>query len=80
MSEDRNWRNLYVLWSLFYKDFGCISHTYYLHRSSYIIFKVFDTELIGEGAIGTYNHANQDLLTPDRIVVPGRARMYAQVK
>ena len=52
----------------------------YLHRSSYIIFEVFDTELIGEGAIGTYNHANQDLLTPDRIVVPGRARMYAQVK
>ena len=55
-----------------------------LHTSTGVhtknVFKVFDTELIGEGAIGTYNHANQDLLTPDRIVVPGRARMYAQVK
>jgi len=48
-------------------------------RANILVTEVFDTELIGEGAIGTYNHANQDLLTPDRIVVPGRARMYAQV-
>jgi len=48
-------------------------------RANILVTEVFDTELIGEGAIGTYNHANQDLLTLDRIVVPGRARMYAQV-
>ncbi len=47
---------------------------------NYLCFQVFDTELIGEGAIGTYNHANQELLTSDRIVVPGRARMFAQVR
>ena len=29
---------------------------------------------------GTYNHANSQLLTKDRIVVPGVARMFAQVE
>ena len=67
---------------LFYQEFSYIYNIpiTYTGVHTYIILKVFDTELIGEGAIGTYNHANQDLLTPDRIVVPGRARMYAQVK
>ena len=44
------------------------------------ILQVFDTELIGEGAISTYNHANTHLLTPDRLVVPGTARIFAQVR
>jgi len=48
-------------------------------RANILVTEVFDTELIGEGAIGTYNHANRELLTDDRIVVPGRARMFAQV-
>ncbi|XP_023340534.1 protein arginine N-methyltransferase 7 isoform X2 [Eurytemora carolleeae] len=47
-------------------------------RANILVTEVFDTELIGEGAIGTYNHANQELLSQDRIVVPGIARMFAQ--
>jgi len=47
-------------------------------RANILVTEVFDTELIGEGAIGTYNHANRDLLTQDRLVVPGVARMFAQ--
>ena len=48
-------------------------------RANILVTEVFDTELIGEGAIGTYNHANTHLLTEDRLVVPGVARMFAQV-
>eukprot|EP00090_Calanus_glacialis_P010298 TRINITY_DN18678_c0_g1_i1.p1 TRINITY_DN18678_c0_g1~~TRINITY_DN18678_c0_g1_i1.p1 ORF type:complete len:702 (-),score=219.83 TRINITY_DN18678_c0_g1_i1:21-2126(-) len=48
-------------------------------RANILVTEVFDTELIGEGAIGTYNHANKYLLSPDRLVVPGIARIYAQV-
>ena len=40
-------------------------------RANILVTEVFDTELIGEGAIGTYNHAAANLLTEDRIVVPG---------
>ena len=32
-------------------------------RANILITEVFDTELIGEGAIGTFNHANRELLT-----------------
>jgi len=49
------------------------------HRANILVTEVFDTELIGEGAISTYNHANEHLLTEDRLVVPGFARLYAQV-
>merc|ERR1719367_1464992 len=48
-------------------------------RANILVTEVFDTELIGEGAISTYNHANQFLLTEDRLVVPGMARIWAQV-
>ena len=44
-----------------------------------IVTEVFDTELIGEGAIATFRHALDNLLTPDCIVVPSRGRMYVQV-
>ena len=40
-------------------------------RANILVTEVFDTELIGEGAIGTYNHAAAHLLTEDRVVVPG---------
>ena len=40
-------------------------------RANILVTEVFDTELIGEGAIGTYNHAAANLLTKDRFVVPG---------
>ena len=49
------------------------------HRANILVTEVFDTELIGEGAISTYNHAARELLTEDRLVVPGVARVWAQV-
>ena len=48
-------------------------------RANILVTEVFDTELIGEGAISTYNHAAKHLLTDDRLVVPGVARIWAQV-
>ena len=48
-------------------------------RANILVTEVFDTELIGEGAISTYNHAATHLLTSDRLVVPGVARVWAQV-
>ena len=47
-------------------------------RANILVTEVFDTELIGEGAISTYNHAAAELLTSDRLVVPGVARIWAQ--
>jgi len=32
------------------------------HRANVLVTEVFDTELIGEGAIGTFNHAHKFLL------------------
>lgn len=32
-------------------------------KANVLVTEVFDTELIGEGAIGTFNHAHQSLLT-----------------
>lgn len=32
-------------------------------RANILVTEVFDTELIGEGAIGTYNHAHDYLLS-----------------
>ena len=32
-------------------------------RANLLVTEVFDTELIGEGAVGTYNHAHKHLLT-----------------
>lgn len=48
-------------------------------RANILVTEVFDTELIGEGAISTYNHAARELLTEDRLVVPSVARVWAQV-
>lgn len=49
-------------------------------RANILVTEVFDTELIGEGAIETFNHAVQNLLTPDAIVVPDKAIIYVQVR
>ena len=35
-------------------------------RANILVTEVFDTELIGEGAIGTFNHAHEHLLTVRR--------------
>jgi len=32
-------------------------------KANLLVTEVFDTELIGEGAIGTFNHAHKHLLT-----------------
>ncbi|XP_067651513.1 protein arginine N-methyltransferase 7-like [Haliotis asinina] len=48
------------------------------HRANVLVTEVFDTELIGEGAIGTFNHAHRELLVDDCIVIPRAANMFAQ--
>lgn len=48
-------------------------------RANILVTEVFDTELIGEAAIATFNHAHQYLLTDDCIVVPCEGTLYAQV-
>ena len=40
-----------------------------LERANILVTEVFDTELIGEGAIGTFNHANKHLLTVHSILM-----------
>ena len=37
-------------------------------RANILVTEVFDTELIGEGAISTFNHAHDYLLTEVRIL------------
>ena len=48
-------------------------------RANILVTEVFDTELIGEAAIATFNHAHEHLLTSDCIVVPCEGTIYAQV-
>lgn len=56
------------------------SYTADLNRKAdLLVAELFDTELIGEGAIQTYKHAVQNLLTPDAILVPMRARIFCQL-
>lgn len=48
-------------------------------RANILVTEVFDTDLIGEGAIPTFQHATECLLTSDCIVVPHSATVYCQV-
>lgn len=48
-------------------------------RANILVAEVFDTELIGEGAINTYNHAHQHLMETDCICVPDSATIFVQV-
>ncbi|EDV98353.1 protein arginine N-methyltransferase 7 isoform X1 [Drosophila grimshawi] len=48
------------------------------HRANLLVAELLDTELIGEGAIGIYNHAHNELLTADALCIPARATCYAQ--
>jgi type III protein arginine methyltransferase len=49
------------------------------HRANVLVTEVFDTELIGEGAISTFNHALDNLLVKECYVIPDNAVMYVQV-
>lgn len=48
-------------------------------RANILVTEVFDTELIGEGALSTFKHAHQELLEADCIVIPQSATIYAQI-
>ncbi|CAH0729989.1 unnamed protein product, partial [Brenthis ino] len=48
-------------------------------KANILVTEVFDTELIGEGALSTFSHAHKFLLEEDCIVVPDSAVIYAQV-
>ncbi|KAK7873770.1 hypothetical protein R5R35_005767 [Gryllus longicercus] len=49
------------------------------YRANILVTEVFDTELIGEGAIKVFNHAHKELLEKDCIVVPMSGTLYCQV-
>ncbi|XP_034477590.1 protein arginine N-methyltransferase 7 isoform X1 [Drosophila innubila] len=49
------------------------------HKANLLVAELLDTELIGEGAIGIYNHAHDHLLTEDALCIPARATCYAQL-
>lgn len=48
-------------------------------RANILVTEVFDTELIGEGALRTFRDAHNTLLQKDCIVVPHSATIYAQI-
>ncbi|XP_038070296.1 protein arginine N-methyltransferase 7-like [Patiria miniata] len=49
------------------------------HKGNILPAEVFDTELIGEGAVPTYLHAHRHLLEKDSICIPHSATVWAQV-
>uniref|UniRef100_A0A8C8RCS6 Protein arginine N-methyltransferase n=1 Tax=Pelusios castaneus TaxID=367368 RepID=A0A8C8RCS6_9SAUR len=48
-------------------------------RANILITELFDTELIGEGALPSYEHAHKYLVQEGCEAVPHRARVYAQL-
>ncbi|XP_043350985.1 protein arginine N-methyltransferase 7 isoform X4 [Dermochelys coriacea] len=48
-------------------------------RANILITELFDTELIGEGALPSYEHAHKYLVQEGGEAVPHRARVYAQL-
>lgn len=48
-------------------------------KCNIIITELFDTELIGEGALGSYQHAHENFMEEGCVAVPHRALVYAQV-
>lgn len=48
-------------------------------KANILVTEVFDTELIGEGAIKTYNHAHEHLMDKDCIAVPDSALVFGQL-
>ncbi|XP_069822009.1 protein arginine N-methyltransferase 7 isoform X2 [Dendropsophus ebraccatus] len=50
-----------------------------MQRANILITELFDTELIGEGALPSYEHAQHNLMQECWEAVPHRATVYAQV-
>ncbi|XP_046968729.1 protein arginine N-methyltransferase 7 [Vanessa cardui] len=48
-------------------------------KANILVTEVFDTELIGEGALSTFSHAHKYLLEEECLVIPDSAVIYAQV-
>ncbi|XP_070490111.1 protein arginine N-methyltransferase 7 [Chironomus tepperi] len=48
-------------------------------KANILVAEVFDTELIGEGALKTYNEAHKHLLDDDCIAIPHKANVYIQI-
>ncbi|XP_051916832.1 protein arginine N-methyltransferase 7 isoform X1 [Hippocampus zosterae] len=48
-------------------------------KANVLITELFDTELIGEGALPSYEHAHQNLVQEGCVAVPHRATVYAQL-
>ncbi|VDK35730.1 unnamed protein product [Taenia asiatica] len=48
-------------------------------KANVLVAELFDTELIGEGALNVYLHAADNLLTSDAILIPCKAKMYLQI-
>nr|XP_019541694.2 LOW QUALITY PROTEIN: protein arginine N-methyltransferase 7 [Aedes albopictus] len=48
-------------------------------KANVLVTELFDTELIGEGAIATYRHALEHLLEEGCRVIPDKATVYAQI-
>ncbi|KAK1942467.1 Protein arginine N-methyltransferase 7 [Phytophthora citrophthora] len=54
--------------------------TYHLpRRADMLVSELFDSVLLGEAVLPTIRHAMQHLLTPDAMIVPERATVFAQV-
>ncbi|CAK9803941.1 Protein arginine N-methyltransferase 7 [Anthophora plagiata] len=50
-----------------------------IKRANILVTEIFDTELIGEGALFTFRHAHENLLEENCIVVPHTATVWVQV-
>ncbi|KAK9309305.1 hypothetical protein QLX08_001042 [Tetragonisca angustula] len=50
-----------------------------IKKANILVTEVFDTELIGEGALFTFRHAHENLLEENSIVIPHTATIWVQV-
>lgn len=50
-----------------------------IKKANILVTEVFDTELIGEGALSTFRHAHENLLEENSIVIPHTATIWVQV-
>lgn len=50
-----------------------------MEKGNILVTELFDTELIGEGAIQTYNHVHENLMERECIAVPASASIFVQI-